>query len=979
MRSRGTGAESILNRERQSQSVLYCRTPFRTGISRDLLMQKSCALLLLLFALIISSQSVFSSTNIFITDSDYHTELGNRVSYFEDRTNQLTIRDVTSEEFVHQFTPSRSRYIRLGFTQSTFWLRFTVINPLPTGTKLFLNIDRPNLSEIELYNPSLHSQPLPSFSAALEENTESIGEDGIIPEALDALDNQNFLYVLDQGAKSKHTYYLKVRSEHYLNFLPTLSTTTSFVQQNNLTQVFSGMGFGLLVGLIIYHLLIFRTIRDTTYLYYGALFTIGLIFLVISTGYLSAYNSYWRQHQTQIEIILLLLLLPMATQFARNFLSTRFMSIWVDLLLRSYMVVCVVVLILSFFLSPNINAQLSTLVALLSGPVLLTAAIMSWWQGYKPARYYLLSRVSYLLAVVIASQTIYGYLPLSMSLTHLVIAAAALEAVLLALGLAERASHLRDESQHQHEQVAVAEAENRAKTEFLSQMSHEIRTPMNGILGMTELLTSTSLSPQQGDFVNTIQASGNSLLKILDDILDFSKIESGTMELNIQPFDLGVIIAETLDVFRPRARDKQIELVVDVGNEVPTRVNGDATRLRQILTNLLSIAFKFTEQGEIYFRTYPSQEKGTDLVRFEIRDTGVGIPSEHLDSLLADFQFGKNRVTAQYGHTGLGIAIAQQLVTMMGGTMGAKSIEGKGSQFWFTVPLVAQQETNPVSTEYETDLRDLKLLVVDDNASCRLVIEQQASSWGMKVTSASNGKQALAIVRTQANINEPFDILILDHEMPGMNGLELAAKVKEDGLITHDILMIMLTGLGVAPTATVARNAGVRRVLHKPVSGKLLKVTLTEELTHLRRSQQHGFQESMEIPKGLSILIAEDHHLSQKVVKGMLGKLGIHSDTVDNGKDAVEVFKANDYDLILMDCDMPILDGFEATRQIREWETQENRAQTPIIALTAHIMDEHKEKSLKCGMNAHLSKPIEMSELHEILLRWCTQKSSIKN
>ncbi|MBL4795189.1 MAG: response regulator, partial [Pseudomonadales bacterium] len=397
---------------------------------------------------------------------------------------------------------------------------------------------------------------------------------------------------------------------------------------------------------------------------------------------------------------------------------------------------------------------------------------------------------------------------------------------------------------------------------------------------------------------------------------------------------------------------------------------GDPIRLRQIITSLVSTAIKYTEQGDILIQTSYSN-KSKNLIQFRIKDTGTGIPKELVEQLFLDFEKAGNDIAAEFGHAGLGLAIAKQLVEMMGGTIGAKTSAGKGSSVWFTIPLQPQPNITTYDQHYDTSLEGLKILIVDDNASCRMVIEQQTSSWGMRVTSAINGKHALAILRTQANLMEPFDIVVLDHNMPGMNGMELAAKVREDGLITHDILVIMMTGLGISPNATSARNSGIRRVLTKPVSGKLLRITLAEELSHMRKAL--GNKKTGNIQKfrqRAKVLVAEDHHLSQKVIRGMLNKLGVDIETVDNGEKAVRAVKAEKYDLILMDYEMPIKNGFDATIEIRRWEKENDLDEIPIIALTAHIMDEHKEQSLQCGMNAHLTKPIELVELQDTLVRW---------
>lgn len=514
------------------------------------------------------------------------------------------------------------------------------------------------------------------------------------------------------------------------------------------------------------------------------------------------------------------------------------------------------------------------------------------------------------------------------------------------------------------QRVAVAEAERRARTEFLSKLSHEIRTPMNGILGMTELLEETPLSPMQLDYVRTIGTSGRTLLTVIDDFMDYTNIEAGNMSIDVTPLDLPTTIKECLDMFRSAADEKSLELVSLIHNDVPTQVKGDPLRIRQVLANLVSNAIKFTEKGDIVLTVSRDTDQPLTHVRFEVRDTGPGITKEDLRHL-----FQEDRQQSQ----GLGLAISRKLVTMMNGQMAASSEPGQGSSFWFILPLEALPEEPESAPFYAGQLTGLRMLVVDDNASCRLVMQQQAAGWGMHVSTAVNGKQALALMRSQENLGEAFDIIILDHDMPGMNGLELAARIKEDTHINPNLLVVMLSGQNIAPTATASRNAGIRRVLTKPVTGRTLKITLAEELGHLRRiagASRKPDQDDIRELAGLNVLVAEDHPLSQKVINGMLAKLEVRSTLVVNGRDALQEAKSGLYQLILMDCDMPEMDGFEATRRIRQWENMQRRAETPIIALTAHIMDEHKERSLACGMNAHLSKPVELSELRDTILRW---------
>ncbi|HET8705125.1 MAG TPA: ATP-binding protein, partial [Pseudomonadales bacterium] len=350
------------------------------------------------------------------------------------------------------------------------------------------------------------------------------------------------------------------------------------------------------------------------------------------------------------------------------------------------------------------------------------------------------------------------------------------------------------------------EAEIRTRREVLGHLSHEVRTPMNGILGMTELFMDTPLSNEQRDYISIIHSSGTQLLQILDDIFDYSKIEAGKMEIHITAFDLSSVVTETIDQFKTRAEEKGVELIPHVDANLPTQVKGDPTRIRQVLTHLIENAVKFTEHGEvvIHVNTAPNPPN----IRFEVTDTGRGLTREQLKEIFADVE-----PTLRWHGKGLGLAIVKQLIRLMGGEFNAESDFGKGSTFWFSLPLERIPDEDTYTRVVDSKLRGLRMLIVDDNASVRLALQQQASSWGMQVTTANSATQALALLHTQSHLKEPFDIVVLDQTMPGMDGLELAAKIKEDEQITHEALVIMLSGTSTAPSPTLARNAGIRRVL----------------------------------------------------------------------------------------------------------------------------------------------------------------------
>jgi CheY-like chemotaxis protein/anti-sigma regulatory factor (Ser/Thr protein kinase) len=405
-----------------------------------------------------------------------------------------------------------------------------------------------------------------------------------------------------------------------------------------------------------------------------------------------------------------------------------------------------------------------------------------------------------------------------------------------------------------------------------------------------------------------------------------------------------------------RAEEKHIEIIVDIDPSLPVRVNGDPARLRQVLCNLLGNAVRYTHRGDVQVHVLADSTPHT--VRIEVRDTGVGMSREKLAGLL-------ERTSNAKDSRGFGLVIARQLVERMGGSIGVQSEEHRGSLFWITLPLPASpDQAIPAGAEL---LHGKRLLVVDDNAAVRRVIETQATSWGMSATVAENGQDALAAARTHANLGTPFHIVIVDHNMPGMSGLQLAARIKEDPLIRHDAIIVMLTGLNIAPTDTMARNVGIRRVLTKPVAGRALQSVLAEELLRRERFEPDDNTPVSGLPANLRVLVVEDHPLSQKVIRGMLAKLGVRSDVVSNGQEAVEAVQHHSYDLVLMDCEMPVLDGYEATRRIRAWETDNARRAVPIIALSAHILNEIKERCRQAGMNGHMAKPVDLNELRESL------------
>lgn len=887
-----------------------------------------------------------------------------------------------------------------GHEKQTLWFRLKIENQSASIERQFLSLE---LSTIDFYNVFVIKEKFVVQEFKLGDH---------LPFNSRVIKSHNFVIPLIIEDGEKLHIYLKIQSLESVRVPLYLRNQQSYDDREKQTLLLYGMYFGALLIMALYNLSLFISVKDKNYLYFTFYIISAAFYRLSTSGF--GFQYIWPS-QPSINGFIILVFVAMIV-FSFSLFIYGFMQINKDhklyhYVLRTQMFASILIPVLGIF-DLHLAGRIVNFLALITTVNAIWITIRRYFDNLKYAKLLIIGLLILLASTLMLVMNRLGIIPMNLLTENSSQIGYILTILLMSMALSQRikdnhkkrieaeqkALHVekniriekerylnlelaaKEEEIHAKEEVFIARSESKAKSNFLATMSHEIRTPMNGVLGITELLADTELSPQQKYYIRVIQESGNTLLNIINDILDFSKIEAGKIELEMIDFELNQLCQECISNFTILAKNKKIELIVSIKPGTPVYLKSDPTRLKQIILNLLSNAFKFTRAGSIILQIScidEAIESKDKLLKFEVKDTGIGISKDQEQKLFSEFSQADSSTTRKYGGTGLGLAICKQLATLLGGEIGVDSEENMGSNFWFTCKVYIGSDgfVNKNSTP-TTSLENRNILFVDDSPFFIDTAREISRAWGMNVEVAFSAEEALEKLNDAYSENIIFDIISLDMAMPGRSGLECAEIINKNSNYDQS-KVLLLTAMDSLPKNNELKNAGVDHAAYKPASVHFLLevfLELIDKKTFAEQQiQKHSQDHSKYLNKiaGKTILVAEDNATNQIVITKMLLKLKTIPIMVTDGEQAYNLVKDKhtEIDCILMDCEMPIMDGYQATQAIRRWEKAQKYKQVPIIALTAHALTEHRQKAIDAGIDYHLIKPVNMKTLSKILAK----------
>ncbi len=905
-----------------------------------------CLLLILLTA---TAPASFAAPTLVLEAEFRETNLAGYVDLLEDPGGDLNFQEVTAAPLRYEFRPTTPSELQLSGRLTGLWFRFALHNPENQARSFILQVRPADLAALTLYRAG---QTDPSLPPAAYDATQRVEEaEHVRPRQAPAPE-----LTLQIPANTTQLYYLQIHNDTLHRPDLQLYSVERYLTVQGKQERFTGVALGVLLALAGVSLTLFLLHRQSLFLLpagLGILFALTQSVLQGELAAVGAGGPLWRHLALAVALalgvlanVLLLLKFPLVPRGSR----------WAPVALWSCFGICVSLLPVLVLAPSRIHLGIITS-ALISAMLVGGGVALHTFMRHhsRAAISYALLRVVLLLMLLVGLSARHNAGIDLYAAPVLVLLAGCIETGGLLLLLMGRQLNKQADAAQRERQVAVAEAESRSRTEVIAEVGHRIRTPASGVLGMLEILQDSPLSPTQRDYLSTAQRAGNELLNAIEELNDIALTQKLSHELQQSTFDPEVLVAECVDGFRSLAKARSLELITDPAPELPAFVSGDPTRLRQILLQLLQLLVGRFENGEIVLRLAPVASAG---LAFELRAQGERSERSRPRSDM-------ERRIHPPGSDTLRLAIARQLVATLGGKLQIDDRTPGQMQIRVELPLPG---TGGIATElgFEQWLRGKQLLLVDDNSTFCEVLRRQASTWGMQVHAASSATEALAWLRNRDLLAQPVDVLLLDADMPEVVDTEWLERLGREGEV-QPVIILLASRLELEDRNRLQR-LGVRRVLLKPINHATLKITVAEELNY--RSQSRHQHRSSTPDRPVQCLVAEDNLIATQVLVSMLEKLGVQYTAVTNGQQAVEACQRQDFDLVLMDGDMPIMDGWEAASRIRDSQQARGAALTPIIALTANTIEELGERARRSVMDAHLVKPINLSELRALIERW---------